>query len=92
MSFDIPAKLSPFVESLITSGAFSDEGAVVERALQFFKDASDADTELRRELEIGASQLRRGEYSPAGEVVARLKVRAEEIAFACIEECFNPSH
>jgi putative addiction module CopG family antidote len=80
MSVDIPAEFTPFVSSHIASGEFTNEGAVIERALRLLKAVKATEYQLRRDVELGFEQLRRNECLPGGQVLEILKLRAEEIA------------
>jgi putative addiction module CopG family antidote len=80
MSVEIPAEFTPFVESLIASGQFNTESAVVAQALRIMKALQAADENLRRDVLQGFAQLEQGESFPGEEVLDRLQSRAERLA------------
>jgi putative addiction module CopG family antidote len=55
----IPAEFEPFVESVISAGAYRDPAEVVGEALRLLARRD----ELRREIRAGVEQLDRGEYT-----------------------------
>ena len=78
MSVDIPVEFTPFIESLIESGQFQNESAVVAHALRLLKSVQSAEAELHRDVLDGFAQLERGESLPAEEVFDRLRERLKK--------------
>jgi putative addiction module CopG family antidote len=75
MSVDIPAEFAPFVTSLIQSGQFHDERAVVARALQVLRSFQSAEESLKRDVLHGFEQLERGESLTGEAALDHLKQR-----------------
>jgi putative addiction module CopG family antidote len=61
MTTEIPPEFQQFVESMIGSGAFATEAAVVGEALRLLKDRQERLDRLRHEIQPALERLDRGE-------------------------------
>ena len=80
MSVDIPAEFTTFVASLIESGQFHDERAVIARALQVLRSFQSAEESLKRNVLHGFEQLERGESVTGEDALECLKKRLTKLA------------
>ena len=72
--------LRGIVQSLVASGQFDSEHAVVAYALRLLQAANEQEQQLIRDIQAGFAELDRGVGIPGNEVLSRLQHRAEEIA------------
>ena len=64
MNISLSPELEKFVHDRVKSGKYNDASEVIAEALEVVRDEEGWDLEeLRREISIGAEQLRRGEYA-----------------------------
>jgi putative addiction module CopG family antidote len=71
MNIQIPAELSPFVESMLSRGAYRDESDMLIAGLQLLKARDD----LRSDVEAGILQLESGDTEDGEDVFRRLDER-----------------
>ncbi len=76
MTLQLPHEVEGFVYALVQSGRFADESAVVTAAVRLLEEQDN----LSKQIQIGISQLDRGEGIPESELFPRLRARAAEIA------------
>ena len=79
LNVSLTPDLSRFVENRLRSGKYQTASEVVREALRLLEGRDQAPTasveELKREIEIGLSQLRRGEGVDGEEFFGRLAAR-----------------
>jgi len=87
MTIRLSQNRQEFVRSLVQTGQFASEEAVVEEALQLLKERfEDLDqlAELRRQVAIGIAQADRGELASFDPHATLARIRSRRIA--------NPEH
>jgi len=87
MTIRLSQNRQEFVRSLVQTGQFASEEAVVEEALQLLKERfEDLDqlAELRRQVAIGIAQADRGELAPFAPHATLARIRSRRTA--------NPEH
>ena len=76
MAMQGPPKVERIIRTVVDSGAYADEGEVLEEAVQLLQQRD----RLRAEIQIGIDELERGEALAADAVFSELKMKAQEIA------------
>lgn len=71
VSVQLPADLSQFVGELLAEGRYESESQVLTEGLRLLRSRE----ELRRDVELGFTQLDRGEKIPGDEVFEELERR-----------------
>ena len=64
MTCVIPAEFREFIAQKVASGRYQSEEQLVSEALRLLREREQQLQELRREIQIGIDELRRGEGTP----------------------------
>jgi antitoxin ParD1/3/4 len=81
MDVEIPSDLNPFVQQMISCGAYRDENELLIEGLRLLRSRE----QLRADVNAGIDQLQSGEGLDGDEVFARLEERARRLGIRAID-------